>query len=130
MSGDILALTAKQAMEAIHAGELDAAELFQPYRQVVAIRDDLIAILVGIHQLTARLQREHLMRPDDGARRHVLVPVPQRRFDLVDANLTGGQRMRIELRVHCVLLSAEHLHLRNPAHLRNALGNPRFRVLV
>ena len=87
-------------------------------------------VLVGVHQLSARLQREHLMRADDRAGRDVDVPVPQRRFDLVDADLARRERMRIELRVHGVLLAAEHLHLRDAADLRDPLGDARFRVLV
>jgi hypothetical protein len=38
--------------------------------------------------------------------------------------------VRVELRVHRVLLAAEHLHLGDAGHLRNALRDPRFSVLV
>ena len=70
------------------------------------------------------------MRADDVAGRHVDVPVAQRRLDLVDADLARRQRVRIELRVHGVLLAAEHLHLRDAADLRDALRDARLRVLV
>ena len=103
---------------------------FEPHRRVVAVRDDLVPVLVGVHELSARLQREHLMRADDRAGRHVDVPVPKRRFDLVDADLAGGERVRIELRVHGVLLTAEHLHLRDAGDLRDPLRDARFGVLV
>ena len=36
-------------------------------------------------------------------------------FDFVDADLLRGQRMRIHLHVHGVLLRAQHLHLRDAA---------------
>ena len=60
---------------------------------------------VGVHQLAAGLQREGLVRPDDGAGRRVDVPVPQRALDFVDADLPRRQRVRIELGVHRVLLA-------------------------
>ena len=58
------------------------------------------------------------------------VPVAQRRLDFVDADLPRRQRMRIELRVHGILLAAEHLHLRDAADHRDALSDARFRALV
>ena len=54
----------------------------------------------------------------------------QRRLDFVDADLARGERVRIELRVHGVLLAAEHLHLRDAADHRDALRDARFGVLV
>ena len=70
------------------------------------------------------------MRADDRAGRHVDVPVAQRRFDFVDADLPRGERVRIELRVHRVLLAAENLHLRDARDLRDPLRDARLGVLV
>ena len=58
------------------------------------------------------------------------VPVPERVLDFVDADLAGGERVRIHLHVHGVLLRAEHLHLRDAADLRDPLRDARFGVLV
>ncbi len=108
----------------------DVAQLAQPHRRAVAVGDDHVLVLVGGHQLTGGLQREGLVRSDDRAGRHVDVPVAQRRFDFVDADLPRRERVRIELRVHGVFLAAEHLHLRDAADHRDALGDARLGVLV
>jgi len=54
----------------------------------------------------------------------------KRGLDFVDADLADGQGVRIELRVHRVLLAAEDLHLRHARDLRNPLRDPRLGVLV
>ena len=106
------------------------SELLEADRRAVAVGHDHRLVLLGVHQLAGRLQRERLVRTDDRAGRDVDVPVPERRFHLVDPDLPRRERVRIELRVHGVLLAAEHLHLRDAAHLRNPLSDARFGVLV
>ena len=54
----------------------------------------------------------------------------QRGLNFVDADLARGQRMRIELHVHRVLLRAQHLHLRDAADHGDALRDARFGVFV
>ena len=102
----------------------------EPDRRAFAIGHDHRLVLLGVHQLAAGLQREGLVRPGDGPGRRVDVPVLERGLDFVDADLARGERVRIELRVHRVLLAAEHLHLRHAAHRRDALRDARLRVLV
>ena len=58
------------------------------------------------------------------------VPVLQRGLDFVDADLVGGQQMRVHLHVHGVFLRAQHLHLRDAADHRDALGDARLGVFI
>ena len=51
-------------------------------------------------------------------------------LDLVDADAARGQRARIDLHAHGVLLRAEHRDLRHAADRRDALGEVGLRVLV
>jgi hypothetical protein len=112
--------------DAVH----DVAEFRQPDRRAVAVGDDHVAVFGRVHQLSGRLERERLVRSDDGAGRRVDVPGAQRGLDLVDADLPRRERVRIELRMDGVFLAAEHLHLRDAADHRDALSDARFRVLV
>ena len=50
--------------------------------------------------------------------------------DLVDADAARGQRVRIDLHAHRVLLLAEHLHLRDAVDRRDALREIGLGVLV
>ena len=83
----------------------DLAQLFQPHRRAVAVGDDHGPECGRAHQLAGGLQREGALRTDDGAGGQVDVPVAQRGFDFVDADLARGQGVRIHLHVHGVLLA-------------------------
>ncbi len=81
-------------------------------------------------QLPARLHGEAFSAPQS---------VPVGRFTLwcadgadhlVDADAPRGQRLRVQLDAHGVLLRAVDLHLRHAADHRQALGDERLRVLV
>ena len=54
----------------------------------------------------------------------------QRVFDFVDADLVGGQRVRIHLHMDGVLLRAQHLHLRDAGDHGDALGDAAFGEFV
>src|SRR5678816_3036483 len=64
------------------------------------------------------------------AGRHVYVATVEGLPYFVDADAAGGQRARVELHPHGVLLRAEDLHLRDTGDGRDALGEVRLRVLV
>ena len=66
-----------------------------PFRSVTTIS----LYSLGVHQLTAGLQRERPVQAGEGPPRHVDVPVLQLRLDLVDPDLPRGERVGIELGV-------------------------------
>src|SRR4029079_12692612 len=99
----------------------DRAEILKADRRAVAVRNGHPLELFGVHQLSGGLQGVRLERSDDVSGRHVDVPRAKSGLDFVDADLTRGQGVRVELRVNRVLLRAEDLNLRDAADLRNAL---------
>jgi hypothetical protein len=113
-------------LDAVH----DRAKLAEPDRCAVAVRHHHVLVLIGVHQLAGRLQREGLVRSDDRAGRRVDVPGAERRLDFVDADLPRRERVRIQLRMDGVLLAAQHLDLRDAADHRDTLRDARFGVLV
>ena len=50
--------------------------------------------------------------------------------NFINADLPCGQRSRIKLRPHCILLRAKNLYLRHAAHHREALRNGCFCRLI
>src|SRR5207244_10577589 len=80
----------------LHAVD-DVAEIGQPNRRAVPVRDDHVPVFARVHQLTGGLQRERLVGADDAAGRRVHVPRAQRVLDFVDPDLPRGELVRIEL---------------------------------
>ena len=84
----------------------------------------------GVEQLAAGLEGEGLLRTDDGAGGQVDVPVLERVFDFVDADLAGGHGVRVHLHVDGVFLRAKHLHLGDAGDHGDALRDAGFGVFV
>jgi hypothetical protein len=108
----------------------DVSQVLQAHRGAIAVGDDQRLVGGRAGELSAGLQREGALRTGDLARRQVHVPGFERRLHLVDSDLVGSERVRVHLDVHCVLLLAQHLHLRHAAGHRNALRDPRLGVVV
>ncbi len=108
----------------------DLAEIAEADGRSVPVGHDHLPELGRVEELSGRLQRERRVRSDDVARGDVDVPRRQGRFDLVDADLAGRQRVRIHLCVDRVLLTAEYLDLRDTADLRDSLCDARFRPVI
>src|ERR1035438_3095516 len=108
----------------------DGAEFIEAHGGSVAIGHHDRLVLVRVEQLAAGLEGKGALRTDDGAGGEVNVPVLERGFDFVDADLAGGESVRVHLHVHGVFLGALHLHLGDAADHGNALGDAGFGVLV
>ena len=81
-------------------------------------------------QLPGGLHREHAVLAVQRAGGQVDVRLRHRLLDLVDADAARGERVRVDLHAHRVLLLAEHLHLRHAADRRDALREVGLGVLV
>src|ERR1035438_3228877 len=78
----------------LHAVD-DGAEFVEARGRAVAVSDDDGFVLVGGEQLAAGLEGKGALRADDGAGGQVDVPVLEGGLDFVDADLAGGQRVRV-----------------------------------
>ena len=107
-----------------------APELLEAHGGAVAVRDDDRVVGLGVRQLARRLDGERALLPVERAGREVHVRVPDRLGHLVDADAAAGERVRVDLDAHGVLLRAEDLHLRDAAHHRDALREQDLGVLV
>src|ERR1017187_9242424 len=113
----------------LHAVD-DGAQFVEAHGRAVAVSDDDGFVLVSGEQLPAGVEGEGALRADDGAGGEVDVPVLEGGLDFVDADLAGGQRMRVHLHVHGIFLGALHLHLGDAGDHGNPLGDAGFGVLV
>ena len=126
-----------RALVAVPRGDLvgldavdDAAQLLQPHRRAVAIRDDDGPVGLGVVELPGGLQGHRLVGAVQRAGGQVDVGGGHRLLDLVDADAAGGERARIDLHAHGVLLRAEHLDLGHAVDRRDPLGEQRLGVVV
>ena len=106
------------------------ADIAEPNGRAIAIGDDHARERRRVLELAVRLHRERLVRPPKHSRRQIHVLAVDRVRDFVDADLPIGERRRIELHAHGVLLRAVHDDLRHPRHHRDALREDRLPVLV
>ena len=97
----------------------DFAELAETNGMSVAIRDDDLRIVGRFEELSVRLHRVVRVRAGKDTGGKVDVVCANRAHDFVDADAARGQLARIELRAHCVLLRAIHLHLRHSLDCRD-----------
>jgi hypothetical protein len=113
----------------MHAVE-HAAELFEPDRRAVPVRDDERPVGGGVRELARRLDVERLVLSINRAGREVDVGLGDRVLDLVDADAERRHGARVELDAHGVLLRSEDLHLGDAADRRDALRQVRLGVFV
>jgi hypothetical protein len=96
----------------LHAVD-DAADLAQAHRVAVAVGDDDRLEGLGVVELPGGLHREHAVLAVERAGGQVDVGAGDRLLHLVHAHAARGERARIDLHAHRVLLLAEYLHLRH-----------------
>ena len=106
------------------------ADLFQPHRRAVAIGDDERPVGGGVHELAGRLHVHRLVGAVERARRLVDVGAAMACSTSSMPMPARGQRARVDLHAHRVLLRAEDRDLRHAADRRDALREVRLRVLV
>ena len=58
------------------------------------------------------------------------VALRKRRTNLIDADASRGERIRVDLNANGILLRSVHIHLGNAIHCGDALRNVHLRVLI
>jgi len=108
----------------------DPPDLVEMDRRAVAIRDDDVAELIRVLELSRRLHRQRRLRAIEHTRRHVDVLRRDRVRDVLERDVAGRELIRIELQADGVLLRAIDQHLRDAAHHRQTLRQRRLAELV
>ena len=108
----------------------DGGDLIQPQRPAVAVGHDHPLELIGVVQLSRRLDVVGLLRAEQLARGRAHVPVLERLVDFVDADLLRQQLVGIHLNADGVFRLAPDLNLPDATHHRDARSDDRFRVIV
>ena len=113
----------------LHAVE-HLAEVGEPDRRAVPVRDDQRLVILRPHQLAVRLHGERALRAVQDAGGQVDVAALDRIRHLVQPDAPGGQRLRIDLDADGVFLRAEHLDLGHAVYHGNPLGQDGLAVFV
>ena len=108
----------------------DAAEVVEAHGRAVAVGDDDRPVGGRLRQLAGGLDGEGRHRAVEDAGGEVDVGALDGRAHLVDADAAGGERPRVELDAHRVLLRAEDLDLGHAGDRRDPLRHHRLAVLV
>ena len=95
---------------------VDVGDFAQAHRAAVAVGHRNRAVLVGRHELPARLHDEVALRSVERARRPVHVGAGDGLRDLVDANLPRGQLRRVDVDADGEFLGAEDVDAGHAAH--------------
>ncbi len=110
---------------------VDVRDLVEPHRVAVAVRDDHRPVLRGAHQLAVGLHDERLVAcrtacRSAGSTLAFWIAVATSSMPIrCAASLRGSTSMRT-----AYFCDAEHVHLRDAAHHRDALRHRRLGVLV
>ena len=113
----------------MHAVE-HLAQLLQPHRIAVAIRDDHRAESRRVLKLAGRLHGERLVFAVEDAGRLVYVALCNRLLNLVNTETIGRQLVWIHLDAHGVLLRAVNRDLGDTVYHRNLLRQQVLGVVV
>ena len=108
----------------------DVTKIAQRHRRAVAISHDQLTIFFCVDELPVRLHRQVLMDSVERADGKIRIAALQCRRDVVDANAARGQRRRIDLHAHGVLLFAGDQHLRDSTYCREPLCQRRVGILI
>jgi hypothetical protein len=105
-------------------------DVFEVHRLAVAPGHRHRPIVRGIHQLSAGLDVEGVMRPDQSAGGYIDVPVLNGLRHLIDADLPGGELAGIHLDVDGKFGGSKQTHLRDAVDGGDPLRHQGLGVLV
>ena len=114
-----------------HVGSVDdAADIVDPDRGAIAVRDDHLAERARLHELAVGADLIRLLLPLQGAERQFDGAVRDRRRDIVDAEPARRQRGWVHLDRRGIFLLPEDDDLPDPGQHRDALCQIQVGILI